>query len=344
MDRYNLKFKIILIVFMGFFIISNKGLIVSAQETSNKGIPNIIIITLNGVRNIESINDPTHQYIPNLWNKMFKEGTLYTDLIDENFEFHMPAVCAINTGVIYPAYSFVDPNLKAPSIFQYIRKKYGLPASKLWAIGHWKYDECIYETDDYSEDTYPYQFGWKYGSKKINPYLIDMLTAQTLICLKSLNELELFKTHWDSFEGVVYHFFKKIVQKFKPKFVHYVMPGVEIAHGDTFSKYVLSLKRSDQRIYETWQMIQSDPFYKDNTYLIVCIDHGRNVYYKDHYENAYDNPSHTWMYIFGPDIKKGAVIDRPVYHRDIFATAAYLMDVETHPTEGVVLKDCFQAK
>lgn len=46
--------------------------------------------------------------------------------------------------------------------------------------------------------------------------------------------------------------------------------------------------------------------------------------------------------IFGPDIKKGAVLNNEVHHIDVFATIAYLMKVQTHDTKGVLLKDCFK--
>ena len=131
------------------------------------------------------------------------------------------------------------------------------------------------------------------------------------------------------------------MREFKPKLVHYIMNDVEVAHSDTFSKYVLALRACDKGVFEIWEMIQKDSFYKDNTYLIINVDHGRNLYYMEHYENAYDNPSHVWMYIYGPDIKKGVIINRPIYHIDIFTTVAYIMNVETHSTEGKVLKDCF---
>ena len=131
------------------------------------------------------------------------------------------------------------------------------------------------------------------------------------------------------------------MRDFKPKLIHYLMQDTDCAHFSTFGRYVLSLKTADKKIFDIWQTIKKNPFYKDNTYLIISPDHERNAYYMHHDENAYDNPSKVWMYIYGPDIKKGVVIDRAIHHIDIFATVAYIMDVETHATDGKILKDCF---
>jgi len=52
----------------------------------------------------------------------------------------------------------------------------------------------------------------------------------------------------------------------------------------------------------------------------------------------------VWMYIYGPDIKKGKTISRQIEHTDIFATLAYLTGVSAPNTEGKVLKDAFRKR
>jgi hypothetical protein len=309
-----------------------------AAGAAEKDIPNIFILVLSGVRNSESISDPTHQYIPNLWGKMRKEGVFYTDLVCVDQEFHMPAVNAINTGQNQSIYFKID----APSIFQYVRKKYALPQNKLWAIK--EFCDCgnYYKTDGYAEDSAPSALPL---DLRTSPEIEAIFTKQELSFANSFRgsskNTGLRVNIWDSIDEVFYRLVKKVTLEFKPKMLEFAMGGIDSAHYDTFARYVLSLKRSDEMVFEIWQMIQNDSFYKDNTYLIVCPDHSRNTYYQHHTQNAHDEPSHTWMYIYGPRIKKGTLIRRPIFHRDIFATLAYIMDVETLPNKGRVLKDCF---
>jgi len=323
---------------IAFLLFIKESPAIDTPDPVDKNIPNVIIIILSGVRNSESITDPDHQYIPNLWNNMRKEGALYTNLVCLGAEFHVQAA-AINTGRSWSAFCRID----TPTIFQYIRKKYTLPLHSLWSIGQLWGPLCHYNSSGYGDDTYPSELA---QNLILTPELEVTFTKQESFFLSHVKENRKhfpgFTAYiWDAINEVDYRFFKKIIREFKPKMVQFVMQGTETAHYDTFARYALSLKRSDEMIFEIWQMIKNDPFYKNNTYLIVCPDHGRNLYYMQHNENAHDDPSHVWMYIYGPHIKKGITISRSVYHRDIFVTLAYIMDVETHPSEGKVLKDCF---
>lgn len=318
----------------------------SCYEGAEENIPNVILIMLTGVRNSESIADPTHQYFPNLWNEMLKEGVLYADLVDINYEFHMPAFNAANAGISYNK----ETKVTAVSITQYVRRKYSLPKTKLWIIGHWWFHDCIYKTEDYSPDTYPGEV--TFTDLKFSPEFKSILTKQELATLNNyqrvLNDVtgqEFEFDLWDGMsEGIYQIFIKKIVPAFKPKLVLYLMDDPDSSHYDSFPRYLHTLKRCDERIYEIWRAIENDKFYKGKTYLFVCIDHERNPYYMQHSENAYDNPSHVWMYVYGPGIKRGEIINRPIKHTDIFATIAEIMDVKTHKTEGKPLRDCFNEK
>ena len=71
------------------------------------------------------------------------------------------------------------------------------------------------------------------------------------------------------------------------------------------------------------------------------MDHSRDEYYMEHLSHSGDNRSRGWLYIHGPGIKKGATIDRPIYHPDTFATMSYIFNLETHKNDGKILRDCF---
>lgn len=181
---------------------------------------------------------------------------------------------------------------------------------------------------------------------EMSPLLIRVLTEPELNSNEALIELRKMKINtwpfWDINEEVCYQAVKSILKVYKPKILHFVMDGVDSAHYDTFGRYVLAIKDTDQRLFEIWEFIQNDPFYKDNTYLFVALDHSRDRYYMHHME--YDSTRQGWLYVYGPNVKKGIKINRPLYHIDIFATVAYIMNLKTHPTKGKVLKDCFIKK
>ena len=41
---------------------------------------NVVVIVLCGVRNTEFLLDPTHQYIPNIWNNLRPQGVINTNM------------------------------------------------------------------------------------------------------------------------------------------------------------------------------------------------------------------------------------------------------------------------
>lgn len=318
----------------------------ASSGESYEHIPKVFIVTLSGVRNSDSINDSSHQYVAHLWNEMLRNGVLYSNLVNSNSQLHMAPFEAIHDGNIHLSYS-PAAGLSSPSLFQYVIKKYNLPQNKVWSIGQFTEGQCFYGTKEYPKNTCPRMINSILSCfpEETKKEIESFLNKQELDFIDSYSGIsEIVKTEWPmwgSLAKVQKLMFKKIVFNLKPVFIHFIMHDVEIAHYGAFGDYVLALKDCDKSIYEIWQFIQADPFYKGSTYLIVNIDITRDSYYMSHDENSWDNPSHVWLYIFGPGIKRGAVINRPVYHQDIFATVAYLMKIETHPTQGSLLVDSF---
>jgi hypothetical protein len=337
--RFKIKLFISISIITAALLLGNA--LVQALEQQVKGLPNVIIITLSGVRNQESVNDPDKQYLAYFWQHIVPQGSLYNNLIDLNYEFHMPTVQAINTGIPY-AYPF--PNLEHPSIFQYLRKRYSLDQEKLWMIGQWRKNACVFETEKFGQDTFPSQL---IASKEL--YVPDsvkkLLTKPEQELLGDFDRVTYKSANgwpqWDGISPLQWDIFMRILNAYKPKFVHYVMNDIEGAHYGNFARYALALKRNDRQLQQIWKYIKEDDFYKNNTYLIVTVDHQRNPYYMSHHEMNFEDPEPVWAYFYGPKIKKNALIERQIHHIDIFATAAMLYDLTTHPTRAIVIEDCF---
>jgi len=49
----------------------------------------------------------------------------------------------------------------------------------------------------------------------------------------------------------------------------------EFAHTGDYAGYLLALERGDEFLRQVWRRLQQDPFYRDQTTLIVSTDHGR---------------------------------------------------------------------
>lgn len=49
----------------------------------------------------------------------------------------------------------------------------------------------------------------------------------------------------------------------------------DFAHDGQYDQYLKAIQRTDQFIAEIWQTLQADPYYRDQTTLIITTDHGR---------------------------------------------------------------------
>ena len=328
-----------IIIFLLFLNLFCLWVYTQFSRSSYEALPNIIIVTLVGVRNSETIDDPLHQYIPNIWN-LRCEGTLYANLEVKNCEFHMPSVQAINTGDNYDA----TWGILQPTFFHYVKKKYNLPQYKLWMIGHWfKFSSSLAFSSNSLDRNAPCALTALQPDEDYkNHALMRILSIQEKdYILKKRIGIESSVTKWPVWDSLskIYHIITmKILRIYKPKLIHYLLGGPECAHYGSYARYVISVKDADEQISELWDFINKDPSYKDKTYLFINVDHSRDAYYM-HHNNSYEP---VWLYVSGPHIKRNVKIDRPIKHSDIFATVAFLMNVKTHKTDGKVLFDCFE--
>ncbi len=49
----------------------------------------------------------------------------------------------------------------------------------------------------------------------------------------------------------------------------------ELAHAGDYAGYLAAMERADEYLRQVWDLIQSDPYYRDQTTMIVSTDHGR---------------------------------------------------------------------
>lgn len=107
-----------------------------AYETEN-----VFIVVIDGLGNKEAFEDPTHQYIPNIWNNLCPRGAIYR-------HFYNTGQTATSTGTIATITSGIEQFLplnyrdgytlnviqKEPSVFEYYRKKFGIAKEKTWIV------------------------------------------------------------------------------------------------------------------------------------------------------------------------------------------------------------------
>ena len=95
----------------------------------------------------------------------------------------------------------------------------------------------------------------------------------------------------------------------------------DFAHDQRYDQYLAAAQRSDSFIAELWQQLQADPFYRDQTTLLITTDHGRGeaAQWRSHGKSAavpgYKGPvpqiagsEQIWLAAMGPEIPAAGLI------------------------------------
>lgn len=109
----------------------------------------------------------------------------------------------------------------------------------------------------------------------------------------------------------------------------------EWGHAGNYRLYLDAAHSTDAYLKELWELIQSDPFYKDQTTVIVTCDHGRGDTdinaWRDHGEET-AHSGQTWLMAFGKGIPaKGVLTSGQYYNSQIAPTIAKLLGITFKP-------------
>jgi hypothetical protein len=109
----------------------------------------------------------------------------------------------------------------------------------------------------------------------------------------------------------------------------------EFAHQGRYDLYLRRAADADRMIAELWYTIQTDPYYKDSTTLLITADHGRGRKPEDWTTHGFwaKGSGEIWLAMLGPDITpEGELKTRgQVYQKQLASTIALLLG---EPGEG----------
>jgi hypothetical protein len=108
----------------------------------------------------------------------------------------------------------------------------------------------------------------------------------------------------------------------KPKLLYIALGEADdFAHMGQYDQYLAAIHRSDQFIADLWQELQNDPYYRDQTTLLISTDHGRGeaAQWRSHGKSAavpgYKGPvpqiagsEQIWLAAIGPGIPAAGLI------------------------------------
>lgn len=107
----------------------------------------------------------------------------------------------------------------------------------------------------------------------------------------------------------------------------------EFAHDRRYDLYLEALHHTDAMIADLWNIVQSDPFYRGKTSLLIVPDHGRGdgAQWTSHGAKA-AHSGETWLIAMGPDTPAGGELKNttPITGDRVAATMARFLGLDFH--------------
>jgi len=329
-----------------------------SSESNNNNAPNIILITLDGVRWQEVFNGVDLELLEN--KKFTKNSALLKEMFlsDDNKKRQQKLLPFFgnyinNKGVLignknegsvlkltndqlfsYPGYNeiltgFADDSItsndkiynKNKTILELLNANENY-SGKVAAFCSW--------------DVFPFIINDKRSGVPVSAGYSN-LENDKLSRLESF--IENYQTMIPLFrDNVRYDLFTHIlsmehIKNRSPKAVYISYDETDsFSHAGSYDNYIASLHNTDKMIEELWTYLQDHPFYKDNTYMFITTDHGRgdgdvpNSMWTSHGSGA-NGCEYTWLAILGPDIKEPRLEKGEYYVNQIAPTIAKLTGV-----------------
>lgn len=291
--------------------------ITKARAATVSSGENVIIAIIDGVRYQEIFGDAEHKYAPHLWNDLKPQGTLFTNVwnmgITATTAGHQTIITGawqnlLNNGNLLP-----DQRTKQPNIFEYYRKQKNIPQAKVWTvtgkIGNLK-------SLDYSLNP-DYGYNFKASALPVGDN-----------------------------DEVVFEKVKQTMDENHPSLLFINFGEVDHqGHLGPYENYTNAIKTVDQIVYELWQKIQSDEYYKDKTTLIITADHGRHsdsyaTGFKSHGAST-NGDRHEIFLAIGPRIRRDYTVDSFKQQIDIVPTVGALLGFKTPYADGEAMDEMF---
>lgn len=330
--------------------------LISMSVLLSQQVDNVILVTLDGLRwqevyggAVDSLIDNENftkdsdeistrfrgrtkleareKLMPWFWSTLVNEGQLYGNRWKGNqmtctnrFWFSYPGYNEILTGFSDPT---IDSNAKEynknVTVLEWLNQKPELNGH-VAAFASW--DVFPFIINDERSDI-PVNAGFQKAED-------EYLTYKEQI----LNDLQdEIPSPWSTvrLDAFTHHYMLEYMKKHRPRVV-YIAYGEtdDFAHDGRYDHYLNSAHQTDQWIKELWEYIQSDPFYKDKTSLVITTDHGRGTSPAGEWTShgtTIKGANEIWAAAIGPNVPAKGIMDNEdlLFQSQIAKTVAAML-------------------
>jgi hypothetical protein len=236
--------------------------------------------------------------------------------------FSYPGYAEILTGEAHDAVIDSNDNRRYafPTLLDVLQRRLGLAHGQVALFGSWETFNWIGSS---REDAFLINAGYE-AVDTFDPEAQRLSRAQ----FETL-------TGWDTVRNDMYTFRLALahLQRARPRVLYLALGETDDwAHGGRYDRVLQTLERTDAWFKELWTWLQSDPQYRDNTAILISVDHGRGRTGADWGKHGadVDGAEETWLAAIGPDWpRRGEWRDAPdAFTNQIAATLAKAAGVD----------------
>lgn len=291
----------------------------------------------------KSAREKRQKLLPFIWSTIEKHGVLAGNRNKES-----QANVTNNWWFSYPGYNEIltgraDPNLNSNeaipnaniTFLEWLQTKPGFKKN-IAAFGSWGVFSAIINQER--------------SGIFVNAGLEPAIWPQVSARARFLNDLQgQLPVFWEDVrpDAFTYGLAKEYLIQKKPKVLYIALGETDdFAHDEQYHQYLQSAHRSDAILADLWNTLQTLEGYRDNTNLLVTVDHGRGntaetwphhasgpaltQYFgkKDHpHQEGIPGSNEIWIAALGPDIKHigEASGGATLYQNQVAATALRLL-------------------
>jgi len=136
---------------------------------------------------------------------------------------------------------------------------------------------------------------------------------------------------------------REIMREFSPRLILVNFWDMDVAHWGSYSLYLQAITRTDRLTGMLWDEVQSNPHYQGKTTMLILPELGRDG--DQNAANGFLNHRSgdascrdMWLLALGGGIRVGET-ERPIFHIDVAATAAEMLDVRMGAIAGRPLSE-----
>lgn len=273
---------------------------------------------------------------PFLWSEVAHNGQLYGDRdnggddhVVNPYNFSYPGYNEIMTG--YPDKrmntnnGILDPNM---NVLEFLGKQKGFQ-NRVAAFSSW--------------ERFPQIFNVGRSGLLVNSGYMKLDVPGMNERLQYLNQQQDNAPHFlgDStrIDFMTYEMGREYMKQYKPRVMYFAFDETDdMAHAGNYKFYLERANQEDGYLQQLWAYIQSDPFYKNRTTLIITCDHGRGEEPQMNWRNHGSNikgSEQTWFAVIGPDTPAAGIMKNlTTRHEQLAQTIANLLGYDFAAAAG----------